>query len=321
MRRRTFLVAATLVAAPRVAWAQGARLPRVALFQRSLNITDMTETGDPRWAALLGRLREFGYVEGETVTIERWSLAGRPQEDISSIVDLIVGGRPDVIVASGGFQVMAVASATKTILIVGLGTFTEGMNLARPGGNFKGISSQVGVALTAKRLQLLHDLVPSVSHIAVLLPRRTWEDELQGGTLRTAAEQLGVELVPFVLELPIEEAVVRSAIASIAESNAGAIYVVSLNMPPGTIAAIRLPSMGGEPDVRRGLLMAYYAPVSARFGRAAEYVDLVLKGADPAVLPIEQPREFVFLINLKTAETLGITIPPKLMIFATEFIE
>ena len=67
--------------------------------------------------------------------------------------------------------------------------------------------------------------------------------------------------------------------------------------------------------------MAYYAPVSARFGRAAEYVDLVLKGADPAVLPIEQPREFEFLINLKTAETLGITIPPKLMIFATEFIE
>ena len=150
MRRRTFLVAATLVAAPRGAWAQGARLPRVALFQRSLNITDMTETGDPRWAALLGRLRELGYVEGETVTIERWSLAGRPQEDISSIVDLIVGGRPDVIVASGGFQVMAVASATKTIPIVGLGTFTEGMNLARPGGNLTGISSQVGVALSVR---------------------------------------------------------------------------------------------------------------------------------------------------------------------------
>ena len=67
--------------------------------------------------------------------------------------------------------------------------------------------------------------------------------------------------------------------------------------------------------------MAYYAPISSRFGRAAEYVDRILKGADPAVFPIEQPREFEFLINLKTADALGITIPPKLMIFATEFIE
>ena len=331
--RRAFLTAAAatliaVLAGVHVAMAQPAtKIPRVAMVHRAVSVADMTEDGSPRLTALLNGLRELGYVEGETITIERWSGQGQTEEGISRMVDDVVESRPDVVVAIGRRLILPFMAATKSIPIVGLGTFPADINLARPGGNITGISSNVGGLLHAKRLQLLHDIVPTASRIAFLGPRPFWDDEALGGMVRAAAEQLDLTLVPFLLEIPVTEAAIRSAIASIADSSVGAIFAHTGNLmipqvlTPDAIAAINIPSIARPENVKNGILMSYALNTIAAYDRAAGYVDRILKGADPAEMPIQQPMVFDLVINLKTAREIGLTIPPKLLIQATEFIE
>ncbi len=197
--RRTFVAgaAATLAAAlvsVHVAMAQPATNgPRIAIVGGGWSVADMTEAGEPRFAALRSGLRDLGYVEGETIAIDRWSGLGQTEEGTSRMVDNVVESRPDVVVVIGRRLILQFMAETKSIPIVGSGTFPADINIARPGGNITGISTQVGGLLYAKRLQLLHDIVPTASRIAFLGPRPWWEDEAQGGAVRQGAEQLGRE--------------------------------------------------------------------------------------------------------------------------------
>ncbi len=333
--RCTFVAAAaTLVAAltyAQMAIAQPAtNVPRVAIVHHAVSVANMSEAGNSRlFADLLSGLRDVGYVEGETITIDRWSGEGQTEEGLSRMVDDVIESKPDIIVVGGRRLNPAFMAATKTIPIVASDGFPADINFGRPGGNISGVSPSVGGLLYAKRLQLLHDLVPTASRIAFLGPRPWWENETQGGAVRQGAEQLGLTLVPFLLEFPVTEAAIRLAIASIDETSIGAIFVSGgMSGHDATLAdaitAKQLPSNGRVGAVRKGLLMCYRtgnAELSKLHNRLAIYVDRILKGANPGDLPIEQPTVFELTINLKTAREFGITIPPAIMIQATEFIE
>lgn len=330
MQRRIVFaaIAASLVCANAATAQPAAPVPRVAIVDRAASVADMSEDGDPRFAALLIGLREHGYVEGETIAIERWSGEGQTVDGISAIVRNVVGSRPDVIVAAGRRLILPFMAATETIPIVGHGTFPADIKIARPGGNLTGVSSNVGGLLHAKRLQILQDAVPTASRIAYLGPRQWWEDDALGGQLRAAAEQLDLNLVPVFVDVPVTEAAIRRAVSAAAEQDIDAVYTASTLIIPhyatlgDAMMAAKLPAMASRTSaVMDGILMSYTTDATYRWQRVADYVARVLKGADPGELPIEQPMKIEFVINLNTADALGITLPPKIMIMATEFIE
>ena len=179
-----------------------------------------------------------------------------------------------------------------------------------------------------KRLQILQDAVPTASRIAYLGPRQWWEDAALGGQLRAAAELLGLNLVPVFVDVPVTEAAIRRVVSAAAEQSIDAVYTASTLIAPhyatlaDAIIATKLPAIASRTSaVISGILMSHTTDASYRWQRVANYVDRILRGADPGELPIEQPMKIQFVINLTTADALGITLPPKIMIMATEFIE
>jgi putative ABC transport system substrate-binding protein len=265
-------------------------------------------------------LRELGYVEGQNIALEfRW--AGGVPERLPALAAELVQAQVDVIVAAPpASPVHAVKNATSQIPIVMLGPpdpVGDGLiaSLARPGGNITGLSGTLGPEIEGKRLQLLKETVPSVSRAAVLRnPAEPGQDESVAAAAE-AGRALGVELQVVVARDPDE---LDSAFETIARNQTEAILILAnsfLFQYRSRIAALamqlRLPTMAPNPDhVKQGNLMAYSANRGDLVRRAAYYVDRILKGAKPADLPVEQPREFEFVINLKTAQALGLTIPP-----------
>ncbi len=328
--RRTFVAgAAALAAAPGVAWAQPA-IPRIALFDLGAAPASMTEDGHPYWGALLRELRALGYIEGETIIFDRRSGGGQSPEGLLIEARNVVNTRPDLIVARGGRAMTPFMAATTTIPIVGIGSYPAGAydSLARPGGNITGIEGSTGFEFYAKHLQVLHDAVPSASRIAWLGPRDNW-DAGGGRGARLGAEQLGIPITPVFVENPVNEAAIRQAFESIARQGFDAIYVGAAGdmyahhrLVAELVAAARLPAVGRQRQyAEAGLLMTLGPSIIGNFRRGAWYVDRILKGADPAELPIERPTTIELIINLKTARELGLTLPPTIMIQATEFIE
>jgi len=320
---------AALVAAPNAIFAQLAPLPRVALIEQGDITANMVEGGHPYWSALLSRLRELGYVEGETIAIERWSGRGTTADGFAELSRRIVGTTPDLIVARGRNAIRNTRSATTEIPIVGLGTFPTDLQarLARPGGNTTGISASFGSALYSKMVQILHDAVPTASRFAIFGPREWWARYEK--TVQNAAMQLGITLVPVFVEEPVTEATIRSAVGSIAGQEIHAVYIsASLDLYThrdflaAQIATTRLPAIAFQLEhAAAGQLISYAPDFIGSYRRLATYVDRILKGADPGELPIEQPTEIKLVVNLKTARALGVTLPPAIMIQATEIIE
>jgi ABC-type uncharacterized transport system substrate-binding protein len=195
-------------------------------------------------------------------------------------------------------------------------------SLARPGGNITGLFFQQ-LDLTSKRLEILKDVLPHLTRVAVL-----WDafsaDQLSPA--EAAAQGLGVHLQPFELRQPLYD--YASAVRAAAEGRAEA--VLPLNSPVffrerapllELLGTHRLPAIFGHREfVDVGGLMAYGVSFNEMFRRAADYVDRILKGTKPADLPVEQPRRFEFVINLKTAQALGLTIPPTLLFQADEVL-
>ncbi len=325
--RRTFLTGTgvVLLAAPLAAEAQQAGTRRIGLLE--------TSSPSPArvllWETLRQRLRELGYLEGQNIAFEFRFGEGKPDR-LTGLAAELAGLKVDVIVTSGTPASLAAKQATRTIPIVmaqladpvGAGLVAS---LGRPGGNVTGLTTQ-DADLGGKRLELLLQVVPRVSHLALLI------DETSPGTVliakgtQAAAASLGLRLQSLGVRDPGE---LDRAFAAMKEARARALIVESSSMLftwrerlADLALKNRLPTMFAQRAyAQAGGLMAYAADFSDLFRRAATYVDKILKGAKPADLPVEQPTKFDLVINLKTAKALGLTIPPSVLTRADEVIQ
>ena len=283
----------------------------------------------PYWEALSQGLRELGYVEGQNLVWE-YAFGDGQFERLPELATALVQRQVDVIVVTGHQAARAARQATSSIPIVvpihgdpvGDGLVAS---LARPSGNVTGLSS-MSPDMSAKRLQLLKDTVPGVGRVAVL-----WNgaDSVKASDFReteAAAQALGLT----IQSLPVQQATdLDGAVALAGHERADAMIVLGDRLTAThhrriveLAASGRLPVLY-EPreGAIAGALMSYGPNVSSLHYRAATYIDKILKGAKPADLPIEQPMRFDFLVNLKTAEALGLTIPHHVLLQATEVIQ
>jgi putative tryptophan/tyrosine transport system substrate-binding protein len=278
-------------------------------------------------AAFVQRLRELGWSEGRTVSIEyRWA-EGR-HERAAEIAAEFVRLKVDVIVTSGGV-LSAVRQATSTIPIVfavandpiGAGFVSS---LARPGGNITGLSLQTR-DLAAKRLELLREIAPGIRRFGILANIGNDAAVPEIDEVQAAARILGLEVVTSEIRQAED---ITSAFAAFG-SDVEALYVCTDPLVLAQRARIntlaltaRLPTIYGPREhVEAGGLLSYGANFPDPFRRSADLVDKILRGAKPADLPVEQPIKFDLIINLTTAKALGLTVPPTLLARADEVIE
>jgi putative tryptophan/tyrosine transport system substrate-binding protein len=278
----------------------------------------------PHWVAFERRLGELGYVEGRNVSIEFRSAEGKPERFPGLLADL-VRLRVDVILAVGPEgSLRAAKEATTTIPIVAVAIDYDPIargyvaGLARPGGNITGLFLRQP-ELTAKRVEFLREVVPKVRRMAIF-----WDafsaDQLEEAD--AVARSIGLQLQrfefrdpPYSFDAPMREAVRRHAGALL--GLASPIFFRQRAELAQLAIKNRLPAIVPFREAAEaGVLMAYGADLPDMLRRAAEYVDRILKGMKPADLPMEQPTKFEFVINLKTAKALGLTIPPSLLLRA-----
>jgi putative ABC transport system substrate-binding protein len=281
----------------------------------------------PRIEAFGHGLRDLGYVEGRNITIEYRYAEGKV-ERFPDLAAELVRLKVDVIVAAGP-AIRAARQATTTIPIVMAvsgNPVGDGLvaSLARPGGNITGLSVMIPEG-SGKRLELLQEVVPTLSHVAVL-----WNPAVLGSTVafketQTAAQALGLQLQSIEVRSPDE---FDQAFAAMTREHADALVVISNELFFGhhrQLAELsvrhRLPAMFHSREyAEAGGLMAYGANVEDLYRRAATYVDKILKGAKPTDLPVEQPMKFELVINLKAAKALGLTLSPMFLFRADEVI-
>ena len=325
MNRRDSVLALLVLGAPRIALAQQARkIPRIGVL--SLASPSSTTAGIE---ALRSSLRNLGYVEGRTIEVEYRSADGRV-ERLPELAMQLVARSVDVILTDGGnVSALAARKATATIPIVmsaSVNAVESGLiaSLARPGGNITGLT--VPRDLGAKQLELLRELVPSLSRVAVLI---------RPDPAAAARRAQGKAMVLELLQLTIEYVEVREP-EDLAQGFAAlrALRPNAMLVGPDTLffhqrdqilefaRTARLPAMYPFGDfVDAGGLVSYSVSSKEVYRTAAHYIDKILKGAKPADLPVEEPREFELVINLKTAKSLGITIPQSILIRADRVIE
>jgi putative ABC transport system substrate-binding protein len=327
--RRTFIttVAGGLLAAPLAAQAQQAgKVYRIGLLG-----TASRETMAPYFKAFEEGLRELGYVEGRNMAIER-RYADLKEERYPDLAAELVRLPVDVMVAGAPPAIRSAKQATTTIPIVmvvptdpvGDGFITS---LRRPGGNITGLTSAATPDTFGKNLEILKQAFPRVSRVAVLAQPSLFAPTLASWkALEEAARKLRVTLHPVEIRSPEDLA---NAFATIIRKGDSAVYVRTSAVTVAgrhRIADLalrnRLPSMYDSREfVDAGGLMHYGVNIFALYRRAATYVDKILQGAKPGDLPIEQPTKFEFVINLKTAKALGLTIPQSVLARADEVIQ
>jgi putative ABC transport system substrate-binding protein len=305
---------------------QRGELYRVGCLESS---TPPSAGGPPTLEAFRQGLREHGYTEGQQVILEVRYSEGR-DERLPELAAELVRLHVDVILTGGGASgatVRAAQQATSTIPIVFVNVVdpvASGLvaSLARPGGNVTGLTQSAGQE-TAKRLQLLQEVWPGLSRVAV------WGQQSLQSTFReteVAAQVLGLEVLSLVLSGPDGLGAVQAAtITGQADGLIGLPGPLLPELRPQILdftAQHRLPAMYAQNSwARNGGLMNYGPSQAENYRRAAYYVDRILKGAQPADLPVEQPSSFEFSINLQTAHVLGLTIPQSVLQQATEVIQ
>jgi putative ABC transport system substrate-binding protein len=280
------------------------------------------------FAAFRQGLRELGYVEGKTITLE-FRFAPGQAERLPALAAELVQLPVDVILTDTGVAAQAAKNATAAIPIV-MGTsgdpVRDGLvtSLARPGGNVTGLTLH-DPELSGKRLELLREAMPGVTQMAVFWNPSTPGHHHALRVSEAAAQVLHLHLQPVGVSSPDE---IEAAFATV--TSAGADVLVTLadamlwnqrRRIAGLAGTDRLPTFFPEREfVEAGGLMAYGSNVPANFHRAAAYVDKILKGTKPADLPVEQPAKLELVINLKTAKALGLTLPPSFLFRADEVI-
>jgi ABC-type uncharacterized transport system substrate-binding protein len=306
---------------------QPKKVPRIGYLSSFESAFESTRAEAIRLA-----LREHGYIEGQNIAIEYRYSEGK-QERLPGLVAELVRLKVDIVVVAGGSgPVRAAKNATKTIPIVMVGGGADPVeaglieNLARPGGNVTGITLLSG-ELGGKRLELFKEAVPKLARVAALY------DPAAGSSVREVKEVLPV--AARALGLTVRSWEVRTAggfdkvFAALDKERLDGLYVSGSSFMyssgkqiVGFALKSRLPSMHQNKEaVDAGGLMSYGADLADSYRRVAYYVDKILKGAKPADLPVEQPTKFEFVINLKTAKQIGLTIPPDVLARASRLIK
>ena len=303
--------------------AQQKKIPRVGLLDLAA-----PETTSTRNEAFRQGLRELGYAEGQNIIIEYRS-AGEKSDRLPELAAELVQLKADVIVAQNTVVTRALAAATSTIPIVNAGggdlvASRLVASLARPGGNVTGLTA-LTLDLNVKRLELLKEVLPRLTRVAVLPSPSGTGQALK--EMQAAASSLKMQLQ--ILEVRVADDL-PSAFEAATKARGGALIgmpdatgIIFANMKQISTLAVKkkLPTMfPSSRYVNVGGLMSYSADDFARWRRAATYVDKILKGTKPADLPVEQPLKFEFVINLKAAKEIGLTIPPNVLARADKVI-
>jgi putative ABC transport system substrate-binding protein len=327
MRRRDFTVFFVIGATmwPTYIHAQQLRkIPRIGVL-----LPGAPATWSLRTNAFLGGLGELGYVEGKTIAIE-WKWGDDQFDTLSGLAADLVRSNVDVIVTGGTSATKALKTATRTIPIVMAivgDPVAAGLvdSLARPGGNATGFSI-VAPELGTKRLELLKEIVPNLSAIAVLSNAKNPQSKIEMKEMQTAAQAMGLQLQS--VEISTEGGLDDAFVAMSKASAQGLILLtdpILFSQRKRTVdlaSKYRLPAVYFYSGfVEEGGLMSYGPSDVDLFRRAAGYVDRILKGTKPGELPVEQPTKFELTFNLKTAKALGLIVPPKLLVTADEVIE
>jgi putative ABC transport system substrate-binding protein len=333
VRRRDFTIGLLLAAAARSVRAQQPlKQHRIAIVISTGSAASISDKGTRAWQAFFEELRRLGDVEGKNLTIERYSGEGRPA-GFADLARRVVKENPEVIVAIAAPITSAISAATGTIPIVASGPYTSSgvpLSLARPGGNMTGVRVEEP-EIYGKRLQILKEAVPSASKVAYLDIRTNWEGvffKQNRQELRKASQILEILLTDKLVEESTPSEYQR-VFAELAQRPPDAIIVSSTQeLSPYRQLIVELAEKSGLPAmypwreyVEAGGLMAYGVDLAELFRRMANDVHQVLNGARPGDIPIYQPTKFEFLINLKAAKELGLTIPPALLALADEVIE
>ena len=323
MERRAFvgLIAGGLLSAPLAARGQQPRVPRIG-YLRFIGFSGYDES-------FRTGLRELGYVVGQNLHIEVRD-AGGSIERLTELATELVGLKVDILVAASTQAVEAARRATTTIPIVFPVTFDPVeagyvASLGRPGGNLTGLTP-LNPTVTAKRVELLREMIPRISRVAVLRNPTNPGSAFPLRETQSVAQRLGVRIQVLNARTLAD---VEVAFAAAARERAEAIMVFSDNLFFSQKQRVvdlgvrhRLPEMFDTSDfVAHGGLVSYGADLHDLFRRAASYVDKILRGASPATLPVEQATKFELVINLKTAQTLRLTIPAPLLARADRVIE
>jgi len=326
IRRREFI---SLLAGATAAWPLAVRAQQLGKLRTIGFLGQSTRSAGSEWvAAFVQRLREHGWIEGRTVTIEyRWA-EGREERFAQGAAEL-VRLKVDVIVTSGTQSVMACQQATSVIPIV-FATAGDPVNnglvasLARPGGNVTGLAT-LAADLAGKRLELLREVVPNLRRLAIMGNVGNPFIVLELREVQAVAGTLGLEVLPFEIRGAQDIAPAFEAL----KGRVDALYVCTDALATtnririNTLAlGARLPTMHGTRDyVEAGGLMSYGPNFPDLFRRAADYVDKILHGVKVGDIPVEQPTKFDLVVNLTTAKALGLDLQPTLLTRADEVLE
>ncbi len=331
LSRRAFVTSlAAVVASPAIVFEPRAAYAQQPESPRRIGVLFAAITSESKDAQVFRQgLLDAGYAEGRDITFE-WRTAGGDYARLPELAAELVQRKVDVIVAGNTVAALALKRATSTIPIVmavvsdpvdsGLVT-----NLAHPGGNVTGLSTMT-TDLTAKRLQLLKEVMPRLTRVAILWNPATPYHPKMIEELKTVAPSLSIKLSFVSVQTPEQ---FGPALSTVSRAHAQALYFMDDTFffaHRTTLIKLalkaRLPTIyGARPFVDAGGMMSYGADLRDVYRRSAGYVDKILKGAKPGDLPIEQPTKFELVVNLKTAKELGITIPQSILSRADEVIK
>jgi len=321
-RRREFITLMSGAAAwPVVARAQQTKLTRIGVLGSNAAIWT------PWIAAFAQRLRELGWIDGRTITIDyRWA-EGR-SERYAEFATEFVRMKVDVIVTFTPAATIVKQTTSDIPIVCAIANDPVGTglvaSLARPGGNVTGLSIQ-STDLAVKRLELLREVVSDLRRLTIIAEVGDPNGVLQMGEVQAAARTFGMQVTPIEIHRAED---ISPALAAL-KGQSDALYVIDGPLVGSNrtriitlTLALRLPTLFNPRDhVKVGALMSYAPNFPDLFRRAADMVDKILRGAKPADIPVEQPTKFDFVVNLTTATALGLTIPDKLLAIADEVIE